>query len=177
MSIAFAGSSLPEIRAVTLVTVLAIACVTDLRTRRIPNVVVAVGALAGVSLAFVEAGAGGLAEALGGMITGLIIWMPFWLMRMMGGGDVKLFAAGATWLDPLGAVEAAMVAGLCGGLLAMSYALWRYGLSNTLLRLTHGVQYPQLLRESASEWDRRLPYALAMSAGLAVTAFWRGSLL
>ncbi len=178
MSMAFEGSLLSRVEAFTLAVVLITACVTDLRTRRIPNALVATGALAGVGFAVLDAGFGGAMRALGGMMIGLAMWMPFWLLHMMGGGDVKLFAAGAAWLGPVGAVEAGMIAGLCGGLLSLLYLAQRHGLRHTLFRLVHGVQHPLLLREpTQSVWDRRMPYALAMAAGLAGAARWPGLFL
>jgi prepilin peptidase CpaA len=178
MSIAFEGALWPHAEALTLAAILIAACVTDLRTRRIPNGLVLTGLLAGMSFALMDGGAGGLLRATEGAATGLLIWLPFWLLHMMGGGDVKLFAAGAAWLGPSGAVEAAMLAGLCGGVLSLLYVLNRYGLTHTMFRLAYGMQHPTLLREAApSEWNRRMPYALAMAAGLAGAAYWPGLLL
>lgn len=178
MSIAFAGSMLSLAEASTLAGVLIAACVSDLRTRRIPNGLVVVGVVAGLGFGLMDGGLAGMVRAAGGVATGLAIWMPFWMLHMMGGGDVKLFAAGAAWLGPSGAVEAAMLAGLCGGVLSLAYVLRRYGVTHTAVRLANSMQQPQILREtSLSEWDRRMPYALAMSAGLAGAAWWPGLLL
>ena len=178
MSIAFESSFWPHVEALTLATILIAACVTDLRTRRIPNRLVLVGLMTGVGFALVDGGASGLLRATAGAATGLLIWLPFWLLHMMGAGDVKLFAAGAAWLGPGGAVEAALLAGLCGGVLSLLYVLNRYGLTHTMYRLTFGMRNPQLLREPApAEWNRRMPYALAMAAGLAGAAYWPGLLL
>lgn len=178
MSIAFAGSLFSLAETCTLAGVLVAACVSDLRTRRIPNELVVVGVMAGLGFGLVDGGLAGVTRAAGGAATGLAIWMPFWLLHMMGGGDVKLFAAGAAWLGPAGAVEAAILAGLCGGALSLAYALRRYGAAHTAVRLANSMQQPQILRETAlSEWDRRLPYALAMSVGLAGAAWWPGLLV
>ena len=175
MSIAFGGALLPQVEAVTLVVVLLTACVMDLRTRRIPKGLGVVGALAGVGFALLDGGLGGGVHAVAGLTVGLLVWLPFWLLRMLGGGDVKLFAAGAAWLGPTGAIEAAMIAGLSGGVLSLLYLAQRHGLRHTLFRLVHGVQHPALLREpTPSAWDHRMPYALAMAAGLAGAAHWPG---
>jgi prepilin peptidase CpaA len=179
MAMTFEGPFWPRLEVLTFVALLLTACVSDLRTRRIPNRVVLFGLLAGVSLAIVTDGlfiGGG--RALGGFATGMAIWMPFWLLQMMGGGDVKFFAVGAIWLGPHGAVEAAMLAGLCGGALSLVYLLAQHGFSYTLIRLALGLQHPSSLRVAAPvEWDRRMPYAVAMAAGLAGAARWPGLLL
>jgi prepilin peptidase CpaA len=179
MLMAFDGPFWPQFETFTFATLLLTACVTDLRTRRIPNQLIIFGVSTGLVLAMATDGvlAGG-GRALGGFATGMAIWMPFWLLHMMGGGDVKLFAAGAMWLGPHGAIEAAMLAGLCGGALSLVYLLAQHGFTYTLLRLSYGVQHPASLRETAlSTWDRRMPYALAMAAGLAAAARWPGLLL
>ena len=125
MSIAFGGALLPRVEAFTLGVVLLTACVMDLRTRRIPNGLVVVGALAGVGFALLDGGLGGGVRAVAGLTVGLLVWLPFWLLRMLGGGDVNLFAAGAAWLGPTGAIEAAMIAGLSGGVLSLLYLAQR----------------------------------------------------
>lgn len=178
MPTAFAGPLLP-INALTFATLLSVACVTDLRTRRIPNGLIVAGLVTGVLLAVVTDGLWvGTLRAAGGFATGMLIWMPFWLLQMMGGGDVKLFATGAIWLGPTSALEAAMLAGLCGGVLSLLYLLRQYGVPHTLQRLAIGVRHPAVLQETApTRWDRRLPYALAMAAGLAGAARWPGLLL
>lgn len=161
----------------TLLGLLGAACAADLRTRRIPNRLVLVTALVGLAAQRMFGAGAGLQAGVGGLLVGLALWLPFWLLGMLGGGDVKLFAAGAAWLDPRGAVEAALFAGVAGGLLAMLWLVRTRGLTFTMLRLRIGVQQPTLLRESTvTAHDHRLPYALAMSAGL-LLAWWRPGLL
>jgi prepilin peptidase CpaA len=178
MPVTIEGPLLQGVSAFAFATMLAMACVADLRTRRIPNALVLVTFALGMAQSIVHFGVwqgGGRAAA--GMLTGLAIWLPFWLLRMMGGGDVKLFAAGAAWLGVSGAVEGALLAGLCGGVLSLAYMLYQHGLSYTIVRVSHGMQQPSTLREASSaKWSQRMPYALAMSAGLALAA-WRPGLL
>jgi prepilin peptidase CpaA len=178
MSIVFEGSLWSRFEMLTLCAVLAAACVTDLRTRRIPNGLALTGLVTGVGFALIDGGMRGMTSSIGGAVTGLCIWLPFWLLHLMGGGDVKLFAAGAAWLGPGGAVEAAMLAGLFGGVLSLLYVLQRYGVTHTLYRLAFGLHHPQLMREPApAEWNRHMPYALAIAAGLAGAAYRPGLLL
>jgi prepilin peptidase CpaA len=172
------GPLLQGISAFAFAAVLGIACVADLRTRRIPNALVLVTFALGMAQSIVHFGLWqGSGRAVAGMLTGLALWLPFWLLRMMGAGDVKLFAAGAAWLGASGAVEGALLAGLCGGVLSLAYMLYQHGISYTIVRVSHGMQQPSALRESSSaQWSQRMPYALAMSAGLALAA-WRPGLL
>lgn len=163
---------------VMFAVLLAAACVSDLRTRRIPNVLVLATAVTGVGVTIASLGIlHGAGRALGGMGVGLALWLPFWLLRMMGAGDVKLFAAGAAWLGPAGAFEGALLAALTGGVLSLLYLLFQHGFSYTVMRLAHGLRQPGALREAApTKWDRRMPYALAMTSGLLLAA-WRPGIL
>ena len=158
---------------------LAVACVTDLRSRRIPNALVLALGLTGLGFALVANPAGpGAVRALEGAATGLAIWLPFWLLRKIGAGDVKLFAAAGLWLGPVGAVEAALVAALAGGILTLAWLLREQGLSRTVRALwlrsvaaPSGAEPPALLVVAPT---RRVPYGLALAAGLAVVAWLPG---
>lgn len=81
--------------------VVAISVVSDIATRRIPNLVTLGGIALGVVIhgvaGFVESGFGGLVRAVGLTLLGALLCglIPFfaWKKAELGGGDVKLFAA------------------------------------------------------------------------------------
>ncbi len=154
-------------------------CVTDLRTRRIPNTLVVALAATGIVRSLVmHAWPEGALVALAGLGTGLAIWLPFWVLRMLGAGDVKFFAAGAAWLGAGSAVEGALLAAFAGGVVALGYMVLHRGVGFTVVRLVHAVRQPQGLRnEVGRDEARRVPYALAMAAGLLLAAWRPGTLL
>lgn len=158
---------------------LGVACFTDARERRIPNAVVAALLLAGIAVTVARTpGWPALAGSLGGVATGLGLWLPFWLLRIVGAGDVKLFAAASAWLGPQLAVEAALLAGLYGGVIAIAFMLRGQGVQFTAMRLAHAVQQPQILRDDrGTGHSRRLPYGFAIAAGAATAAWFPGILL
>jgi prepilin peptidase CpaA len=158
---------------------LGMACLMDIRERRIPNAVVVLLLVSGLGVAALRTpGWPALAGSLGGVATGLALWLPFWLMQMIGAGDVKLFAAASAWLGPRLAVEGALWAGLFGGVVAMVFMLRGQGIGFTILRLGHAVRQPLILRDtSGAESSRRLPYGLALAAGAATAAWFPGVLL
>jgi prepilin peptidase CpaA len=152
---------------VVLCALLAAACVSDLRTRRIPNALVVVTAIAGVIFSAVtKSFAIGLTQAGAGLLTGLAIWIPFYALRMLGAGDVKLFAAAATFLGARSAVDAAVYTALYGGALALLYMILNSGLKSTAIRLGSAVHQPSLLQNPATSNRRRMPYAFAIAAGV-----------
>ena len=158
---------------------LGIACVTDARERRIPNAVVGSLLILGIGVTVARTpGWPALAGSLGGAVTGLGLWLPFWLLHMVGAGDVKLFAAASAWLGPQLAVEAALLAGLYGGVIAIAFMLQGQGVRFTAMRLAHAVQITQSLRDApGSGPSRRLPYGFAIAAGAATAAWFPGILL
>lgn len=158
-------------------TLLVAACVWDLRTRRVPNGLVVCIAVSGLAYSVaVAAGAGGLLRALGGLAIGLAMWVPFYLLRLIGAGDVKFFAAASTWLGAATALRAGWLAALFGAALALTWMVraegWRLAWTRTALSLRRP------LRASVPAGGgqglpvtQRVPYAVAMAAGLAGAAW------
>jgi prepilin peptidase CpaA len=161
-----------------LVVLLTVACASDWRTRRIPNEVVVALAVCGVILAMVsKSWVAGLTHAGAGGAVGLAIWLPFYALRTLGAGDVKLFAAASTFLGPHAAVEGALYTALYGGVIAFVFMIIQSGWTSTLLRVSHSIQQPALLRNEPTSRLRRLPYAFAITAGVLTAAWWPGHIL
>jgi len=174
---------------VVLALLLAMAVVSDARQRRIPNTLVLVTLLAGLLFHAVgpKVGAGGLFasepgpmgfwRALGGVLTGLLLFLPMHLLRILGAGDVKLFAAVGSFAGPTATVNLALCVLLAGGLLALGHMVVarnaRLVMQNTLASLG------QMLPGSAGSFDAhtqtawRMPYAVAIALGVAGYAAWR----
>lgn len=158
--------------------VLIAACWTDLRARRIPNILVAGATVAGVAMAIVQRGwLAGLEHAGAGFATGLAIWLPFFAFGMLGAGDVKLFAAAATFLGAKSALEGALYAALYGGVLAAIFMVATSGWNAALFRIGGAAHDPMLLRQDTTAHRRRMPYALAIAAGVLTAFWWPGHIL
>lgn len=175
----FTGSASLTLAGALFALLLAVACVTDVRERRIPNSVIVALLVLGIGVSEVRApGWPAVAGALGGVAVGLALWLPFWLLRVVGAGDVKLFAAASAWLGPLQAVEGALLTALFGGVVAILFMLRGRGVAFTLVRLAHAASQPQILRDGPeTARSGRLPYALAIAAGVSTAAWWPGILL
>lgn len=173
----FAGSALGWFAGGVFSLLLVIACVSDLRTRRIPNALVAVLGAGGVLYALASSPGilHGLGHAFGGAAVGLAFWLPFWFLRWLGAGDVKLFAAAGAWLGVWHTVEAAALAAMAGGVLTVGWMVWRRGWRASLETFALATVTPRVLdRPPASPGDRerRLPYALALAVGLGFAAWF-----
>jgi hypothetical protein len=97
-----------------LTGVLALAVWTDLKSRRIPNALVAMGlclALASVSMGW---GSVSLSQCLLGALTGLVLFLPLYLFGAVGAGDAKLMAAVGAFVGPYAVLWAAVYTALFG---------------------------------------------------------------
>ncbi len=72
----------------------------DLRTRRIPNWLTLSVLLTGLLQTSLPLPTSTLAGALLGVLAGFALNLPFWLLKIRGGGDLKLFAALGAWFGP-----------------------------------------------------------------------------
>jgi prepilin peptidase CpaA len=157
-----------------------IACATDLRTRRIPNVLTLGAALAGGAYHLLAGGWSGLGSAAAGWGVGLLIFLPLFALRGMGGGDVKLLAALGAWLGPGQTFWLGLFAALAGGPIAVLVALSKGYLGRALRNVwsllmfwrVAGVRpHPALTLETPGA--PRLPYALPIAVGLVMTLWLR----
>jgi len=176
----FAGSTFRVLGGVVFSSLLVVACASDLRARRIPNKLVAVLAIAGLEFSVATMPwLDGLRHGVGGLLSAFAIWIPLYALRWIGAGDVKLFTACGAWLGPAGALEASVVAGLAGGVLALAQMLWQRGLGGTAISLwVMKVGWRGFLEAPTGVPTKsRLPYGVALALGAAVVAWSPGILL
>jgi prepilin peptidase CpaA len=180
-----------------LALLLAAATRSDIRTRRIPNRLVLWGALAGLSLHSIWPEGSGITGAIlagkgpwfsiAGFALGLVLLLPFYALRTMGAGDVKLVAMTGAFLGPAGVAGAALLTMLCGGLLALLVASLN-GQLGAVLRNVRDMVLSMVLRmglrsnfsaDPAPAATGKLAYAIAIACGtgaqivLAGTPVWR----
>ena len=159
-------------------TTAALACITDLRSRRIPNWLTAGSALAALVAFTLTAGGQGLGRSIGGCLLGLALFFPLFALRGLGGGDVKLLGAIGAWVGPAAIFWVALYTAIAGGILAVAVALGygylRQAIANLRLMLTHwrvaGVTPVDGLTLETSRAPR-LTYAVPILTGL-VVALW-----
>jgi prepilin peptidase CpaA len=156
------------------------ACVTDLRARRIPNVLTFGAAAAALVYHAAMAGWPGIGWAAAGWIAGAALFFPIFALGGMGGGDVKLLAAVGAWLGPADALFVGLYGAIAGGVMALGVAVARGYVKTAFSNLyflavswrVGGVRpIPELTLETSG--SPRLAYALPVFAGLAVTLWLR----
>lgn len=150
--------------------VLGVAVVTDLRDRRIPNVVTVTGLCAALILESVFERSIP-ASALAGAGIALVLGFALFALGGIGAGDAKLFAAVGAFVGPQGVLVTIIYGGLAGGALVLVDA-WRRGSLLALLLGTrdvflHLVTFGRAGKRKtlASPGAHALPYGVAIAIG------------
>ena len=156
-----------------------VACLFDVKSSRIPNALTFSAVAIAMAFHVLAPSGGGIAFALAGFAIGLAVFFPMFALGAMGAGDVKLMAAAGAWIGWKAVLFVALYGSIAGGILAVIVAVRRRYLfeafRNVRMLVTYwwvaGVKpFPALTLES--KHALRLPYAVAIGAGLAVT-LWR----
>lgn len=167
---AYASAQVTLAATLLFTTLLTVAAAFDWRTRRIPNEIVITLVVAGLACAAIISPEplAGVARSAGGIAVGLLLWLPFYALRWIGAGDVKLFAAASAWLGPERAVIGSLVAALLGGILAALWMLRTHGVRDTAMRMAVGVA---VARAEFGRVDAHSPRAIPYGVTLAIGAF------
>lgn len=132
---------------------LGIASIWDLKTRRIPNTLIAGGLVcAYISAALVSIDVFGWAVA--GTVVGMVVMLPFYNWNLMGGGDVKL-------------------AGLVGAMVSFPHILIALLMTMTIA----AIVIPVLQALGAVKRGDRVPFAPILTLGAVGAYFWAGDLI
>jgi prepilin peptidase CpaA len=136
------------------------AIVDDLARRRIANWIPASAFVAGVALQSVESGWRGAGSALLGTAAGAAVFLIFYLLGGMGGGDVKLMAGFGAVLGAKQLLEAALWTAGCGGVMALLV------ISAGYLRQLWKKRTGEVVAEKSARRADSIPYAPAIAAGV-----------
>jgi prepilin peptidase CpaA len=155
----------------------AFAVFTDLRARRIPNALTLGSATAALAFHLV---AGSPLRALTGCAVGLCLFLPVYMLRGLGAGDVKLLAAIGAWVGPSLALWTGLYGAIAGGVLAIVVSFGagytRELFANLRLLFTHWrVVGMKPLDQVSLEGGRgpRLAYAIPIAVGVVSTLWLR----
>jgi prepilin peptidase CpaA len=166
---------LNTVNLLTISGILAAAVYSDLRSNRIPNNLIVLGLIMGIGFQLVANGTHGLLSGFFAAVLGLGCFMPFYVLRAMGAGDVKLMAVVGLFTSPRGVLYAVALSLLVGGVCALGYLIWRatraYVGSVVQEGILAGMSAGTVAAFVAARLARRdrLPYALPIAVG-SVTA-------
>jgi prepilin peptidase CpaA len=137
------------------------AMVDDLARRRISNWIPLVALLSGFAVHGMETGWRGALSAAAGASTGGALFLFFYLLGGLGGGDIKLMAGLGSLLGASLVLEAALWTAGCGGVIAAAVIAFRAvrRFWNQRRRAASGIGV-----EPSPELDS-IPYAPAIAIG------------
>jgi prepilin peptidase CpaA len=160
--------------------VLAVACFTDLRSRRIPNWLVLPFLVAGIAASGWFDGRQGIVQSFSGMGLGLLIYGFLFWIGGMGAGDVKLCAAIGAWIGPYQLFIALIITGMAGGIMVLCWAALGGFLKDLFTGtsdLLFGWRHRGMRRDPALDLNnplkRKMAYAPAIAIGTLISFFAR----
>ncbi|MDB5808455.1 MAG: Type prepilin peptidase TadV/CpaA [Betaproteobacteria bacterium] len=170
------GRLLLNARTGTLLALLLLAAVYDCRSHRIPNWLVASGAVYGLIYTTVAPPImhGTVFFPLSGLAVGFSLFFPLYLLRAMGAGDVKLLAMTGAFLGPLDTFYCALASAIAGGALSLVWILWNGNAPRLLQSIVSLAQFgpvgavagaPAGYGVSPKTSLGKLPYAAAIAVG------------
>jgi len=150
-----------------------VAATWDLRWRRIPNWLTAAGLAAGLALQAAIGGSAGLLSAIKGVGLALLVYIPLYALRGVGGGDLKLMAATGAIAGPENWLRIFVTTALLGGVCAIMLAWRRRVLGRTLRnvgRILAALVRRRVPYERHPELDVARPEALRLPHGAVIAA-------
>ena len=156
-------------------TLVVLAGVSDIRTRRIPNALTVTGL--GIALALRGAtGVEPLAMGLAGAVIAFVPAVPLVVLGGLGGGDAKLLAAVGAFVGPAGLPTTLLVTALMGGAMGAITVVRRGAFGSTVTRCRAILASPfgmsgQPLPRLGAPGAIAIPYGVAIGAG-ALAGWW-----
>lgn len=169
----------PGIISAVFTALLLAAAWSDLRSRRIPNALTMSGLAAGLLLRGI-AGPEALVEGLVGILLALVVTLPFLMLGVIGGGDVKLLMAIAGFMGPRDFLWAAAIIAIIGGMVGVVDAGRRGVLLPVLYNcgeiMKHWVTFGRrgANRSFTTVGALTIPYGVAIAAGALLWWFVEG---
>jgi prepilin peptidase CpaA len=157
-----------------LILLVLTAAAFDVRTRRIPNWLCATGLVCGFACQTALFGLAGAREAILGAGLALLIYVPLFALRAVGGGDVKLMAAVGSIAGPKAWIAIFLITAIAGGAMALVLIAVKGRMRRTLRNV--GVLLTELIHlraphrveeelDVSSNKGLRLPHGCSIAIG------------
>lgn len=158
-------------RAAILAGVIALALIaawTDWRSRRIPNWLTVSGFVLGLVLNTANAGVLGLKASLFGAGLGLLLLLPFVLLRSLGAGDWKLAGAVGAFVGPGLLLNLLVASVFVVGAMALVLVIYKARVRETLRNMKRLLFSLATFRQPGEEVSLDNPQALKVPYGVAL---------
>ncbi|MGA8375282.1 MAG: A24 family peptidase [Candidatus Sulfotelmatobacter sp.] len=141
---------------------------TDWRSRRIPNWLTVPGLLVGIAVNAATSGVGGLKTSLLGAGLGLLVLLPFVIVRSLGAGDWKLAGALGAFVGPGVLVNLLMVSVFVAGIMALGLVIYKRRFRETLRNIGRLLASLLTFRMPGPEVSLDNPQSLKIPYGVAL---------
>jgi prepilin peptidase CpaA len=174
---------IPTLTIAVTVAFVAICIATDVRTRRIPNLVCGLGMVAGLVLNTIHGGSAGLLASASGLLVAVALLLFPFAMGGLGGGDVKMMGAIGALLGPRTTLEGLLVGLMFGGAIMIVHLARRHRLRETVVNVgtmatasVLGGSVEPLRVSAAQPGAIALPYSIPLGLGTIAVLALSGSL-
>jgi prepilin peptidase CpaA len=172
-----------QLLTIVLLTYAAAVAAVDLTTHRIPNGLTLGAAAIALPLSAMSGSAAGLTGAFLGMAIALCAFLPMYLARGLGAGDVKAMAVVGACVGVPGVfiaigftLVAGAVAAIAALLIARELVPAAQRMHANLLLARAGGAIGTIRPAPGSAATRRFPYGVAIAAGALAALWWMGRL-
>lgn len=151
----------------------AVACITDLKCRKIPNWLTFSAMIAGIGYHLI-ADISRWSFPLLGIGLGLALLLVPFIAGGMGAGDVKLLMALGAFVGPQSLLWLFLYAGVAGGIFSLIYMACRLGFIGMVIRVKMTIEslwnreQRMMLQTITAEGKLQIPYGVAVFAGTLV---------
>lgn len=171
-----------EARLGLLTGLLLAAVFSDVATRKIPNNLTMFGIVSGFFVQYFLPDGNGIVFAIKGLIFGFGLFLPFYILRVMGAGDVKLIAMVGCFVgspDIFGVILSTLLA---GGVLSLVCMIKAKSVRQVLNNMKYMVVFGDIgaagnakLSNELSEGKSAggMPYAIAIAMGTVAYLLWQ----
>ena len=158
-----------------------LACAIDTRYAKIPNLLNALMALAGLLLSTAASGWSGALLSLSGLALGIALLLLPYLMGGFGAGDVKALGALGALVGPHALMHIFVYMALFGGGMAVLHYVFHHDLAQKTREAWTSIKASALSRDlrqlkPSSREPLRFPYAAAIAFGYYSYLSWGGVL-
>lgn len=152
---------------ILLLTFGVIAGYWDFRTRRIPNWLTVPAFFVGIALNSISGGWRGSRDSLVGAGLGLVILLPFVLIRSLGAGDWKMIGAVGAFLGPQRLLAVLFATIIITGVMAVFLIIWKRRIGRTVRNIGRMIAALTSLHLPGQDLSLENPQALKVPFGVA----------
>ncbi|MGG6312826.1 A24 family peptidase [Paenibacillus macerans] len=150
---------------------------TDLKTMKIPNAITVSGLATGLLCHTLADGWSGTWFALKGSAAGFVLMFVLYLLRAVGGGDVKLFAGIGAWTGVALTLSTMMYSILAAGCIGLVILIWRRETWERLRRVAGSILGAAMLGsatpiQATAKGQLQFPFMLAVLPGAILSVYY-----